>query len=753
MAIGFAEVLREDLRSSDEGLRYAALRRVDPEACELYFHELAACLGDASWRVRKAAVSVLAACSDTLRLWTVIRPAIASEDNAGLRSAAAELMQKHRQMLASQLIELTQAGSANLRKLAIEALSQESSDEQIFACLLDALKDTDANVRAAAVEALADSEQPRALQALRDILAMPKTQDALVQLAALKGLAKAHTVLSLTEIQNLLQRPLLRDNAISLLSWAWEPEAVNVLVPLLQSGKRVSVREAVLALYQRWQQRPSERTRIKAELRQISLPSDLLRKLVCKSVNQDILDATLFLAGLAADKNLFAQLFSCMEHFSNVTVLADTFAQLSIEEHLAVVAHLSSMASIRQQQFIEAHALNRIGLTCHEEILCSMLGQWSFLSLESFSQLLDLIGENAGKGCVADLLKMGRKSGRFALVAAALKQIGRRMDSAAQQEILLQARHAAWPELKQLELDFSTLPFAQDHTQDDGQESAHFSQDIMLRLAQLVRKDSGLELAQPSWVRVEHRVHKRMASLGIAHVQSYLELLQNQTQEGAAERQSLTEMLTIHETYFFREPRQLHAVESEILPDLVKIHRSERRLRFWSAGCSTGEEAYTLAMLLKRSELLQNWDLHITGTDISQQVVQKARAACYPKNSFRADEFEEELGDFVRRGERLCVTEQIKKMVNFRTENLLWLELQKQRQAQYDLIMCRNVFIYFAPQIQRRLAKMFFQMLRPGGYLLLGHAESLLSYELDFELVTLRDDLVYRRSQSRKDRV
>lgn len=392
--------------------------------------------------------------------------------------------------------------------------------------------------------------------------------------------------------------------------------------------------------------------------------------------------------------------------------------------------------------------MSRPGCEYGSDILKKMLAQWASLSSESFGQLIELISEKATESCAEDLLEVGQKSGRSVLLTSALKQIGLRRGAVAQQAILQQAKKEAWSEFRELDAAFLTLQ----RNQNKSQDMSPFSAEFFSRLAKLVRDDSGLELAQASWVRVERRVRKRMSRQGITQAEAYLELLQETGRNGALERQALTEMLTVHETYFFREPRQLHAVENEILPDLIKTRARERKLRFWSAGCSTGEEAYTLAMLVRRISRLEGWDVHITGTDVSLQVVQKAREACYQENSFRADEPLVNSRDFERHGERLCVKDEIKKIVSFYEENLV-LRAQKRQHAQYDLIMCRNVFIYFAPQTQRRVARMFFQMLRPGGYLLLGHAESLLSYNLDFEVVTLRDDLVYRRSETSEDKV
>ncbi len=526
--------------------------------------------------------------------------------------------------------------------------------------------------------------------------------------------------------------------------------ALSELLSLLHSGKRSSVREAVLALYQRWQEKPSEQKNIAAQLAGRGLPDELLRKLVCNSVQQPLLDATLFVCALGAEPKLFSEVFACMEHFSNSQVFCKAVEQLSSEQLRSLVDSLPSLRPAQQQMLVEALANGHSTAEKTRDNLLELLAYSEHLTHDVKLQLIEIIGEKSNVDAVEALLRVGVHGQYVDAVTTALQQIARRKGPHVQQTIVQQAQRHQWPQLEKLQKNLSSAGqgAAILHGPAISMDARTFSE-----LAALVRADSGLELVESVRSRVVRRVQKRMDALSLSNLEHYLRLLKKTDPQGAQERRALTELLTVHETYFFREPRQLRAVESEILPDLIRLHRADKSLRLWSAGCSSGEEAYTLAMLLHHRQELRGWDLQIRGSDISAQVVQKARRACYSENSFRENEASKGLLDFERRGDLYCLRDEIKRRVAFQVENIVESSRQPAHQAQYDLIMCRNVFIYFAPQTQRRVAAMFYQQLRPGGYLLLGHAESLLSYALDFEVVTLRDDLVYRRPLGDQERM
>jgi chemotaxis protein methyltransferase CheR len=245
---------------------------------------------------------------------------------------------------------------------------------------------------------------------------------------------------------------------------------------------------------------------------------------------------------------------------------------------------------------------------------------------------------------------------------------------------------------------------------------------------------------------MERRLWPRLEALGLADFGTYHRYLCYDAQR-RAELEAAIEALTTHETYFFREPLQLRAFSEEVLPQLQRRNAAARRLRIWSAGCSTGEEAYTLAMLLKASNLFEGWDVEVYGTDISRRVLAQARRGEYGPSALRATP-PDMLARFFERvaGTRVRVREDVRAWVSFGHLNLLD-EATAQLVPRMDVIFCRNVMIYFDGPARRRLVGLFRERLVPGGYLLLGHSENLLNLGADFELVHLRSDLVYRKPE------
>ncbi|MBJ6765126.1 protein-glutamate O-methyltransferase CheR [Myxococcaceae bacterium JPH2] len=245
---------------------------------------------------------------------------------------------------------------------------------------------------------------------------------------------------------------------------------------------------------------------------------------------------------------------------------------------------------------------------------------------------------------------------------------------------------------------------------------------------------------------MERRLWPRLEALGLADFGAYHRFLRYDVQRHA-ELEAAVESLTTHETYFFREPVQLRAFTDELFPLLEKRNGRLKRLRLWSAGCSSGEEAYTLAMLLKESRRFDEWDVEVYGTDISRRVLATARRAEYGPSALRATAPEMLERYFVPLpGNRVRVRDDVRAWVSFGHQNLLD-EASSHLVARMDVVFCRNVMIYFDQSARRRVLRIIRDRLNPGGYLLLGHSENLLNLGADFELVHLRGDLVYRKPE------
>jgi chemotaxis protein methyltransferase CheR len=204
-------------------------------------------------------------------------------------------------------------------------------------------------------------------------------------------------------------------------------------------------------------------------------------------------------------------------------------------------------------------------------------------------------------------------------------------------------------------------------------------------------------------------------------------------------------MLTTNETYFFREEYQLKAFSEEILPELIQQRKNDKRLRIWSAGCSSGEEAYTIGILIRENSAFADWNVEIFGNDISRRMLKNARQGNYSKSSFRTMNAYYLNKYFRREGERYqIIDDKLRSIVNFGQLNLVDEEMLK-LVGNVDIVFCRNVLIYFDMAVRLRVLKTFYDKLYDKGYLLLGHSESLFNISTDFEAVNLKNDMVYRK--------
>jgi chemotaxis protein methyltransferase CheR len=215
----------------------------------------------------------------------------------------------------------------------------------------------------------------------------------------------------------------------------------------------------------------------------------------------------------------------------------------------------------------------------------------------------------------------------------------------------------------------------------------------------------------------------------------------------AAEMDALLDTVAVHETYFFREKRQLHAFAERIVPELEQSHD---RVRIWSAGCSTGEEPYTIAMLLAERGLLEDGRVQLLATDLSRRVIDSARLGVYGASSFRTTEPDYRRHYFDATGRGLWqASERLRAAVQFEQANLIDPAARGIQPPDdgggFDVIFCRNVLMYFDDEAARQTLELIYSLLRDGGYLLLGHAESLLPLGSGFRPVQFGRELVHQK--------
>ena len=262
----------------------------------------------------------------------------------------------------------------------------------------------------------------------------------------------------------------------------------------------------------------------------------------------------------------------------------------------------------------------------------------------------------------------------------------------------------------------------------------------------LIYNHCGLFFDDDSKYLLDRRLSQRVTLHNLSGFREYYQFLKYDRRK-EEEVADIMDLLTTNETYFFREAFQLRAFTDEIIPELMKSKQRERTLRIWSAGCSTGEEPYTIAMLILEMGCFQGWRIEIIGSDISQRVVQHARKGIYTKSSFRAtdEHYVRRFFSEVDGGYRIC--DAVRELVTISQMNLF----DANRLAllgKMDVIFCRNVIIYFDQVSKKRVIEAFHNALRGGGYLLLGHSESLMNISTAFALKHLKNDMVYQKTDT-----
>ncbi|MBN1655113.1 MAG: protein-glutamate O-methyltransferase CheR [Deltaproteobacteria bacterium] len=260
-----------------------------------------------------------------------------------------------------------------------------------------------------------------------------------------------------------------------------------------------------------------------------------------------------------------------------------------------------------------------------------------------------------------------------------------------------------------------------------------------------INRFCGIKIDDDMRFVAERKLSERVSALGLSSFGDYYHYLRYHPDK-KAELERAVDVLTTNETYFFREFSQLVAFRDEVLPRLRELAARKRSLTIWSAGCSSGEEVYTLAILISQSGLFKNWDVRIFGNDISRRVIQNARRAIYSASSFRATPAEYECY-FIDTPEGKMVDPSVRSMCHFGHFNLLD-DARAVMVGRVEAIFCRNVLIYFDQTARKNVIQTFYQRLCPGGYLMLGHSESLLHDSTAFELAHLLSDLVYRKPLS-----
>jgi chemotaxis protein methyltransferase CheR len=267
----------------------------------------------------------------------------------------------------------------------------------------------------------------------------------------------------------------------------------------------------------------------------------------------------------------------------------------------------------------------------------------------------------------------------------------------------------------------------------------HLSEPEFDRIRELVREHTGIALADTKRQLVYGRLARRLRALKLSSFSDYIGLLER---DESAELEEFINAVTTNLTSFFREPHHFEFLGKEMLPEVVKRDVGGRRLRIWCCATSTGEEPYSIAMVLREAQaMLAGWDVKLLATDLDSNVLGHAKWGVYTRDRFEsmsarrvASFFEQVSGE-----DRLSAADQLRDLITFKQLNLMHEWPMK---GPFDAIFCRNVIIYFDKDTQRALFERMAGLQRPGDFLFLGHSESLYRISERYELI---GRTIYRR--------
>jgi chemotaxis protein methyltransferase CheR len=277
--------------------------------------------------------------------------------------------------------------------------------------------------------------------------------------------------------------------------------------------------------------------------------------------------------------------------------------------------------------------------------------------------------------------------------------------------------------------------------------TAKMSDETFILLRDFIYDHSGIYFADTKKEQLEARLVMRLKVNNLPEFNKYYYMLRYNPQAGN-ELRALFDSVTTNETSFYRSPPQIQAFQEKALPELIarREKRGEHVLRLWSAGCSTGEEPYTMGIVIKEvlSSKLPGWDIKILASDISEKALKSAKAAAYGEYSLRVVPPEIKRKYFIANGGLYKISDDISSLVE-----LQYLNLNDMKRVQlmkgFDIIFCRNVLIYFDDEARKRFVSQLYDNLNHGGYLFIGHSESLHNISRAFKLVHFPGALGYKK--------
>ncbi len=251
-----------------------------------------------------------------------------------------------------------------------------------------------------------------------------------------------------------------------------------------------------------------------------------------------------------------------------------------------------------------------------------------------------------------------------------------------------------------------------------------YSDSLLQHITALILHKTGIKIRSEDSSTLLQKINKRIQALRMKDGFEYLQLLTSTSKESRAEWDKLVSLITTGESYFLRDRGQIKLIQEHLLPDLINKMQMQRKLNVLSAGCSTGEEVYSLGIVMQENfPELDSWNVNLFGIDLNKEAISKAVQGIYPEWSFRGVENKYRSVYFRRQEAGWQIIDSLRQKVKFRQCNLVEDDLSFFPIGTVDLIICRNVFIYFDKDKISLVLSKFIDLLRPGGYLLTGHTE------------------------------
>jgi chemotaxis protein methyltransferase CheR len=283
----------------------------------------------------------------------------------------------------------------------------------------------------------------------------------------------------------------------------------------------------------------------------------------------------------------------------------------------------------------------------------------------------------------------------------------------------------------------------------DGRRAVQVTQEEVRRLCEFLYRRTGMSFSDNKRYYIDRRLAERIAATGSPSFKAYFAMLRSDAQH---EIEYLTNAFTVNETYFYREDHQLHCMTSDLLKEVISRKHPGQSIRIWSIPCSTGEEPYSIAIwLMENWKEVDRYNIEIVGSDIDTRALSAAVEGIYGSRALMRLSQNVIARYFDPAGDDLYRIDQgLRNSIRFTQANLIDPQ-DMRRFRDFDIIFCRNVLIYFDDASRRIAAENLYDCLHPGGYICLGHSETMSRISPLFRVCRFSDAIVYQRPEENHD--